>query len=108
VTAQLCMRCSLLNHRKHRRVLAAVEAVTARALRHAGSVRLVVPTTVRVEAGWDRRAPGAAAINRMRADDAALDRPAADRAASVRHALSVSVADAHLAAVGSLTTSTSA
>jgi hypothetical protein len=87
------------DHRKHRRVLAAVEAVTVRALRHAGSVRLVVPTAVRVEAGWDRRAPGAAAINRMRVDDAPLDRPAADRAAGVRHALSVSVADAHLAAV---------
>ncbi|MCA1676225.1 MAG: hypothetical protein LC799_29975 [Actinobacteria bacterium] len=87
------------DHRKHRRVLAAVEAVTARALRRAGSTGLVVPTAVRVEAGWDRRAPGAAAINRMRVHDAPLDRPAADRAAGVRHALGVSVADAHLAAV---------
>lgn len=92
---------ALLNpdHRKHRRTLAAVEAVTARALRRAGSARLVVPTAVRVEAGWDRRARGAAAINRLRFDDAPLDRPAADRAAGVRHALGVSVADAHLAAV---------
>ncbi len=87
------------DHRKHRRVLAAVEAVTARSLRRAGSARLVVPTAVRVEAGWDRRAPGAAAINQLRADDAPLDRPAADHAAGIRRALGVSVADAHLAAV---------
>ena len=40
-------------HRKHRRVLAVVEAVAARHLRRSGSVRLVVPTSVRVEAGWD-------------------------------------------------------
>lgn len=86
-------------HRKHRRVLAAVEAVTARARQRVGSARLVVPSAVRVEAGWDRRAPGAAVINRMPADDVPLDRPAADRAAAVRHALGVSVADAHLAAV---------
>ncbi|MGH3816087.1 MAG: hypothetical protein ACRDUV_27175 [Pseudonocardiaceae bacterium] len=87
------------DHRKHRRVLAAVEAVTARSLRRAGSARLVVPTAVRVEAGWDRRAPGAAVINQLRADDAPLDRPVADHAAGVRRALGVSVADAHLAAV---------
>lgn len=87
------------DHRKHRRVLAAVEAATARALRRAGSARLVVPTAVRVEAGWDRRTPAAAAINRLRADDAPLDRPAADHAAAVRCALGVSVADAHLATV---------
>lgn len=87
------------DHRKHRRVLAAVEAVTARSLRRAGSARLVVPTAVRVEAGWDRRAPGAAAINQLRVDDAPLDRPAADHAAGIRRALGVSAADAHLAAV---------
>ncbi len=76
-----------------------VEAVTARSLRRAGSARLVVPTAVRVEAGWDRRAPGAAPINQLRADDAPLDRPATDHATGVRRALGVSVADAHLAAV---------
>ncbi len=86
-------------HRKHRRVLAVVEAVAARNLRRAGAVRLVVPTSVRVEAGWDRRTPGAAAINRLRVDDHALDAGSADRAACVRSALTVSVADAHLAAV---------
>ena len=86
------------SHRRHRRVLAVVEAVAARNLRRAGTVRLVVPTSVRVEAGWDRRTPGAAAINRLRTDDHTLDAGAADRAAGVRSALTVSVADAHLAA----------
>lgn len=95
---------SNLAHRKHRRVLAVVEAVASKNLRRAGSVRLVVPTAVRVEAGWDRRVPRAAAINRLRMDDTPLDTAAADRASAVRHELGVSVADAHLAAVVSDTT----
>lgn len=85
-------------HRKHRRVLARVEAVAARNLRRAGLARLVVPTAVRVEAGWDRRAADSAALNRLRVEDTTLDAAAADRAAQVRRALWVSVADAHLAA----------
>lgn len=87
------------SHRKHRRVLAVLEAIAPRNLRRAAVTRLVVPTAVRVEAGWDRRAPAAAAINRSRAGDAPLDRPSADRATAVRRALAVSVADAHLAVV---------
>ncbi|MDQ2709228.1 MAG: hypothetical protein M3Z25_17050 [Actinomycetota bacterium] len=86
-------------HRKHRRVLAAVEVVLSRRKRRADSVRLVVPTAVRVEAGWDRRKAGAAEINRLRVEDSALDRGMADRAAAIRGALRVSVADAHLGAV---------
>jgi len=86
-------------HRKHRRVMAIVEVVAARNLRRAGSVRLVVPTAVRVEAGWNRRAAGAATLNRLRVDDHPLDAGAADRASDVRSALAVPVADAHLAAV---------
>lgn len=86
-------------HRKHRRALAAVEATAARNLRRAGSIRLVVPTAVRVEAGWDRRAGRSAAVNRLRVDDTPLDRHAADVAAEVVSALGVSVADAHLACV---------
>lgn len=85
-------------HSKHRRVLAVVEAVAAKNMRKAGSVRLVVPAAVRVEAGWDRRVPRTAAINRLRLDDLPLDTAAADRAAAVRSELGVSVADAHLAA----------
>lgn len=88
-----------VRHHKHRRALAMVEAVAARQARQVAAVRLVVPTAVRVEAGWDRGAAGAAIVNRLRVDDAALDRIAADQAAGVRVALRVSVADAHLAAV---------
>jgi hypothetical protein len=86
-----------VEHRKHRRVLAIIEAVAARNLRRAGSVRLVVPTAVRVEAGWDRRGPRAAAVNRVRIHDAPLDTELADRAARVGAALAISVADAHIA-----------
>lgn len=91
-------------HRKHRSALAVVEATAGRNLRRAGSIRLVVPTTVRVEAGWDRRTPAAATINRLRIVDAALDREAADRASALRMRLGVSVADAHLGAVLAVTT----
>ena len=84
-------------HRKHRRVLAVIEAAASRNLRRAGSVSLVVPTAVQVEAGWNRRGPRTAALNRLRADRPELTRPTADTAADVAATLGVSVADAHLA-----------
>ena len=87
------------DHRKHRRALSVVEAVAARAKVRSGAVRLVVPTAVRVEAGWNRRSPKAAAINRLRAHDANLDTESADSAAAIRSKLAVSVVDAHLASV---------
>lgn len=90
-------------HRKHRSALAMIEAAAARNLRRAGAHRVVVPTTVRVEAGWDRRRPGAAAINRLRVADDALDGDAANRAAIIRGLLEVSVVDAHLGAVLAVT-----
>ncbi|MGH3940014.1 MAG: hypothetical protein ACRDTG_15560 [Pseudonocardiaceae bacterium] len=62
-------------------------------------MRLIVPTCVRVEAGWNREDPGAAVVNRLRVDDVALDASAANDAAAVRSALGVSVADAHLGVV---------
>jgi hypothetical protein len=86
-------------HRKHRRLLAAIEVVATRNLRRAGSVRLLVPTAVRVEACWDRQAPGSAVINQLRVGDVALDSVAADVAVRVRVALGVSIADSHVAAV---------
>jgi len=82
-------------HRKHRRALAFVEAMLSRGR----SAAPVVPTAVRVEAAWDRRAVGAATINRLRVVDAVLDRPDADRAAALVAALRISVADAHIGAV---------
>jgi hypothetical protein len=88
------------DNRKHRRVLAAVEAATARALRQVGSVRLVMPTTVRVEAGWDRCIPAEAAINRLHVDDAPLDRPCCQPRGLLSATLwAFQVADVHLAAV---------
>lgn len=86
-------------HRKHRRLLAAVELIAARNLRRSGTVDLLVPTTVRVEAGWDRFAPDAAKANQLRAMDAPLDGPVANRSVQLRKALKISVADAHLGAV---------
>jgi len=59
----------------------------------------VVPTSVRVEAGWDRTQPQAAAINRLRVVDHTLDAAAANIAATIAEGLAVSVADAHVGAV---------
>ncbi len=85
-------------HAKHRRALALVEATVAKNLQRSGSQRLVVPTAVRVEAGWDRTSSGASVLNRLRATDHDLDASTANRAATIRAALHVSVADAHLGA----------
>ncbi len=91
------------DHDKHRRVLATVEAAARRNLRRAGSVSLVVPAAVQVEAGWDRRQPSTAALNRLRADRPPLAGAVIDDAADVVSALAVSVADAHLAATSATT-----
>jgi hypothetical protein len=85
-------------HAKHRVVLAHLEAVVARRKRGA-DVRVLVPTAVRVEAGWDRTEPTSAAINRFRVDDRPLDAPAANVAARLVADLAVSIADAHIGAV---------
>ena len=57
-----------------------------------------MPTAVRVEAGWDRTAPTAAAINRFPIRDHLLDPPSADVAARIQRATSTGVADAHIGA----------
>jgi predicted nucleic acid-binding protein len=85
-------------HRKHRRAAAHLSGVVHRR-RRGSEVRVVVPTAVRVEAGWDRTAPSAAAINRFRVIDRSLDSTAADQAAAIGGQLGgVSVADAHIGA----------
>lgn len=86
-------------HTKHRRMLARIEVAASRNLVRAGAVELLVPTSVRVEAGWDRQAAGAAPVNRLRANDAPLDTATANQAARLRRDLAVSVADAHVGAV---------
>jgi hypothetical protein len=85
-------------HRKHRQVVAHLAGIVQRRRRGA-EVSAVVPTAVRVEAGWHRAEPAAAAINRFRVADHVLDTPAADVAAAIRSSIAaVSVADAHLGA----------
>lgn len=59
----------------------------------------VVPSTVRVEAGWDRTAPRWAAINRLGIVDHHLDRESTDVAARLRAEHGVSPADAHIGAI---------
>jgi len=85
-------------HPKHRVVVAHLAGAASR--RRRGRItETVVPTSVRVEAGWDRSQPGAAALNRFRVRDHVLDGPTADVAASVVAVGAVtSVADAHVGA----------
>lgn len=90
------------SHRKHRRVLHVLDVGTPHPRVGSSAPRLLVPTTVRVEAGWDRRAPRAAAANRFLVADLPLDGAAADQATALRAALRISVTDAHLAAAVAL------
>jgi hypothetical protein len=62
-------------------------------------VTVVVPTAVRVEAGWDRTMPEWAFLNRLLIGDITLDGWSANIAASIRQEARVSVADAHIGAV---------
>lgn len=84
-------------HRKHRLMVAHMQAVTGRKRRGAPD-RVVVATAVRVEAGWNRTRAESAALNRYRVQDAPLDARAADRAAEIVTRTGVSVADAHTGA----------
>ena len=84
-------------HRKHRKVLAYAQVVADRK-RRAVDVQLLVPTTVRVEVGWDRTSPAWAFPNRMRITDGPLGTDEASRAAGIRARVRVSVADAHIGA----------
>ncbi len=86
-----------LTHAKHRTVVAHLAGAVARR-RRGTVVDAVVPTTVRVEAGWDRSTPGAAAINRFRVRDHVLDAPAANWAASIHRRCGLGPADAHIGA----------
>ena len=77
---------------------AALEAVAIRRRRGLGA-RVVVPTSVRVEARWNRSDPRAAAINRLPIHDTPLTTEVANLAAFISAATQVSVADAHIAAI---------
>ena len=84
-------------HPKHQRVLGHMEAVERRK-RQAAAVSLVVPATVRVEAGWDRSFAQWAFLNRLRIMDVPLDVAHANAAAAIHEQAQVSVADAHIGA----------
>jgi hypothetical protein len=89
-----------VNHPKHRRALAFVEVANQRSGRRRQPVSVVVPVAVRIEAGWDRRAPAAAMLNRIsRARDVVLDHSGANRGAEIRHQLQGSIVDATVARV---------
>lgn len=84
---------------KHRKALSYVEADKGARRRRSSGARWLVPTTVRVESGWDRSAPEAAIVNRLGIIDHPLAGAAADVAARLRTAHRVSPADAHVGAV---------
>lgn len=85
-------------HPKHRQVLGHVQVVVSRK-RRAEPIRIVVPTAVRAEAGWDRTSPSWAFANQLRISDSPLDTRGADTAAAIVSGTGVSVADAHVGAV---------
>jgi predicted nucleic acid-binding protein len=85
-------------HPKHRQVVSHAQVVAIRK-RRAAAIAVIVPTAVRVEAGWDRTSPAWAFPNRLRIADDALTAAQASAAAAIRSRTGVSVADAHLGAV---------
>ena len=85
-------------HPKHRRVVSHAQVVASRK-RHAVAIQMVVPTAVRVEAGWDRTSPAWAFTNRLRIADSPLDTASANTAADIRDRTGVSVADSHMGTV---------
>ena len=85
-------------HPKHRRVVSHAQVVASRK-RRAVAIQMVVPTAVRVEAGWDRASPAWVFPNRLRIADSPLDTASANAAADIRDRTGVSVADSHLGTV---------
>lgn len=85
------------DHPKHPQAIAHVQVVAQRK-RKAVALDVVVPTAVRAEAGWDRRAPTAALLNHLRIADVSLDAGSANVAGDLVARLGVSVADAHIGA----------
>src|SRR4029077_14144053 len=85
-------------HPKHRHVVSQAQVVASRK-RRAVAIQVVVPTAVRVEAGWDRTSPAWVFPNRLRIADSPLDTASANTAAGLRDRTGVSVADSHLGTV---------
>jgi hypothetical protein len=86
------------DHKKHRRALSYVQVVAVRKRKGRGNAQILVPTSVRVEAEWDRSDPRAAFINLLGIRDAPLGTESANRAAALAGQHHVSVGDAHVGA----------
>lgn len=89
------------DHSRHRRVVSHLQIVASRKGR-SEAVQVVVPTVVRVEAGWDRTSAAWAFANRLRIGEVPLDQAHGDAAAAIRRTVAISAADAHLGAVSQL------
>jgi hypothetical protein len=85
-------------HPQHRRVVSQTQVVASRK-RRAIAIQVMVPTAVRVEAGWDRTSPAWVFPNRLRIADSPLDTASANIAAGIRDRTGVSVADSHTGTV---------
>jgi predicted nucleic acid-binding protein len=85
------------DHPKHGTAFARLRLVAQRRARQR-DIAFAVPTSVRVEAGWDRTEPTWAFANRLQIIDIPLDAAAANVAARLRTITGVSVADSHLGA----------
>jgi hypothetical protein len=85
-------------HPKHCRVVSQAQVVAKRK-RRAVAIQMVVPTAVRVEAGWDRTSPAWVLPNRLRIADNPLDTANANTAVAIHDRTGVSVADSHVGAV---------
>lgn len=71
-------------HREHRQVVRQFQVVASRK-RRAAAIEMVVPTAVRVEAGWERTSPAWVFPNRLRISDVSLDPAHANTAAAIRN-----------------------
>src|ERR1700757_1719236 len=85
-------------HPKQTPVVSKAQVVESRK-RRAIAIQVVVPTAVRVEAGWDRTSPAWVFPKRLRIADSLLDTVSANPAAGIRDRIGVSVADSHIGAV---------
>ena len=87
-------------HPKHNRVVAFIQVMADRK-KKAIPMSAVVPTSVRVEAGWDRTAAAWAFAHQLRVSDAGLDTAHANAATAIRNRIGrhISVVDAHIGAV---------
>ncbi|MEP7112804.1 MAG: hypothetical protein ABI862_06035 [Ilumatobacteraceae bacterium] len=88
------------NHPKHRKVLSHLQVVATRKSK-AQQVAIVVPTSVRVEAGWDRTDRTWTLANGLGIADVGLDAGHANLATAIRGrvGIQISVVDAHVGAV---------